>query len=100
MRNILVPSSVVEQYLVSTGQPFPADRCTGRTTLQAMKAIVVAMSSPGIAHSIPYDHFTSTRDGRIQMLYVMQDIVRKLDFVGFTFNKATLTVTYSIWEEE
>lgn len=100
MRNILVPSSVVEQYLATTGQPFPADRCTGRTTLQAMKAIVAAMSNPGIAHSIPHDHFIYTRDGRIQMLYVMIDIVRKLDFVGFTFNKAAFTVTYSIWEEE
>lgn len=99
MRNILVPDEVLEVCLRTTGKPFPKDRCTGRTTLQAMKAIAAAMSNPGIAHSIPYDHYIHTREGCIQMLYVMQDIVRKLDFVGFTFDKTYLTVTYSIWEE-
>lgn len=100
MRNILVPEEVQEVCLRTTGKPFPKDRCTGRTTLQAMQTIVTAMSDPGVAYTIPYDHYSHTQAGRLQMLYVMQDIVRKLDFVGFTFNKAALTVTYSIWMED
>lgn len=99
MRNILVPEEVQEVCLRTTGKPFPKDRCTGRTTLQAMQTIVTAMSNPCVPYTIPYDHYTRTEYGRSQMLYVMQDIVRKLDFVGFTFNKTHLTVTYSIWEE-
>ena len=100
MRNILVPEEVQEVCLRTTGKPFPKDRCTGRTTLQAMQTIVTAMSNPGVPCTIPYDHYTRTEYGRIQILCVMQYIVYKLDFVGFTFNREALTVTYSIWEED
>ncbi len=100
MRNILVPSSVVEHYLVSTGQPFPADRCTGRSTIQALKVIVAAMSNPNTPQSVPYDHHACTHTSKLHMLNTIQYNIHKLELFGFTFNKKDMTITYSIWVED
>ena len=73
----------VALFVKSTGEYFPETRGTGRTTVQALRAIAYAIEHPG-DQLYPQDH-NGTGTANRELVRVIRRMVEALNLQHFTF---------------
>lgn len=74
---------MVAAHVLSTGEYFDKDRCTGRTERLALRALHTAMNMPNQWHRLVDHH--STRPAHQELRRRVQSLVARLTYKGFTF---------------
>lgn len=83
----------IVNYTRNTGEYFDRERCTGRSTILALEAIVKALKTPHVAVPIR-DHFDN-RYTHADLVKTAQDMAAKLGLKHLEFSTSALTVRFT-----
>lgn len=75
-------------YVRNTGEYFPTERCTGRTTILALGYIQLALTNPG-KELVLQDHH-GTRNADRELCRRIRDMVEQLRLDYFKFKEHTI----------